>query len=183
MDDLNDPFEFRNFNFPSEVSREIWEKTRAHLFSDNGIICFCRDWSNPVIWSHYADNHRGLALGFDIPKSHVLPVEYRKVRKRLPELSKLPSSKLMPLVQGALTTKFKHWEYENEVRMFSNADEKCMNTGLFFKSFDKGLVLREIIIGPLSGVTSQEIAEHIDLTLVKIVTSRLAFTKYSVVRQ
>ncbi len=27
-------------------------------------------WSNPVIWAHYGDKHRGLCLGFEVPEMH-----------------------------------------------------------------------------------------------------------------
>jgi len=183
LDDLNDPFEFRGFKLSSKEARNAWERTRSELFSDKGLICFCKDWSNPVIWSHYAECHRGIALGFDIPAAKVLEVKYRKTRLPFPELSKMPASKLVGLMQSSLATKFKHWEYENEVRVFISADETCPETGLFFADFDDTFKLREIVIGPLSDITSEEIRENSDIGSAKIITSRLAFRDYRVAIQ
>lgn len=34
-------------------------------FSDLGIISFTEDYSNPLMWAHYADEHRGMVIEFD----------------------------------------------------------------------------------------------------------------------
>jgi hypothetical protein len=35
------------------------------VYEDVGVICLSAAISDPVIWSHYADGHRGIALGLD----------------------------------------------------------------------------------------------------------------------
>jgi hypothetical protein len=47
------------------------------------MLCFSRDWHNPVQWSHYADKHRGICLGFDVPDSLLVPVQYTKEPPKL----------------------------------------------------------------------------------------------------
>ncbi len=183
LDDLNDPFELRRFKLPSAASRKIWNRARTSLMSDKGIICFCKGWSNPVIWSHYANKHRGIALGFDVPKKLVVPVEYRKTRRKFPELSKQNPKTLMGLVKTGLATKYHHWRYENEVRLFAEAKEKCTQTGLFFKPFDYDLQLREVILGAESNLKSRDFLSDTGAEDLKVVTARLAFQSYRVVRQ
>jgi len=35
--------------------------------ADNvGILCFTKEYDNPLMWSHYADGHRGFCIGYDI---------------------------------------------------------------------------------------------------------------------
>ena len=31
-----------------------------------GVACFCADRSNPLVWSHYGNNCRGITFGFEI---------------------------------------------------------------------------------------------------------------------
>lgn len=44
---------------------------------DCGILCFSKNWNNPVQWAHYADKHKGFCLGFDVPDEHPTKVTYR----------------------------------------------------------------------------------------------------------
>lgn len=183
LSDLNDPFEFRSLKISNRKQRQIWENTRSKLFDGKGIICFCKDWSNPVIWSHYALNHTGLALGFDVNSDDILPVNYRNSRIKVPSFETLKSSELMPFVLKALGTKFLHWQYENEVRAFVSAEEKDPLTGLYFKDFDEKLVLREVIIGANSSITSRQVTEAAQFKDLQIKTARLAFKTFKVTKQ
>ena len=81
--DINDPFEFLATG-ENKASRAEAKRVRSGLFSDTGLISFSTVWSEPLLWSHYADNHRGLALGFDLPKSVCFPVKYTQNRVQIP---------------------------------------------------------------------------------------------------
>lgn len=56
------------------------------------ITCFCEIHDNPLMWSHYADRHRGICIEYDLnmlPNNHSLlktlyPVNYSKKRPCLP---------------------------------------------------------------------------------------------------
>src|SRR5687767_14278862 len=69
--DLNDPFELLGANLKDKNYREAFRLTRDELHNDKGLLCFSRSWGNPVLWSHYADKHRGICLGFDV-SDHLL---------------------------------------------------------------------------------------------------------------
>lgn len=96
--DFNDPFEFRlqrvqkprgleqlrqqNPHFAHLADADLvrlaiaqYEKVRTM-----GVICFTKLPNNILMWSHYADRHRGLCLGFSIDKPlgelGIYPVEY-----------------------------------------------------------------------------------------------------------
>jgi hypothetical protein len=45
-----------------------------------GLLCFAGDWSEPVMWSHYAEKHTGICLGFDVSRSAVQQVSYQDDR-------------------------------------------------------------------------------------------------------
>ena len=68
LDDLNDPFELLPFEMADRNWRLALRKTRDQLATNRGMGCFSADWHDPVIWAHYSDKHRGLCLGFEIPR-------------------------------------------------------------------------------------------------------------------
>jgi len=68
-DQLNDPFELLAIDVASRDLRAgiLAKKTQVH--SQEGLICFSRSWKNPLLWSHYAEKHAGIGLGFEIPEN------------------------------------------------------------------------------------------------------------------
>lgn len=83
---------------------------------DVGVLCFSKKCDNILMWSHYADKHKGIVLGFDTSKEpliHARAVEY-PVDNELYKFSiENPFDK--SLVES-LFRKAKDWEYEAEVR-------------------------------------------------------------------
>lgn len=175
--DLNDPFEFLGMDLSKEVFREALQQTKRTLSSYTGVICFSHGWSNPLLWSHYADKHKGLCLGFDIHKSKLMEVNY--VDERLPY--KIPETKqdMMEL----LTTKFRHWEYEKEYRAFISLDVDI--GGHHYIDFSANFKLRQIIVGASSTQTHFEIKQALGKkhNEVEILKARAAFRSFKVVRQ
>src|SRR6185437_3975601 len=89
IQDLNDPFELLPFKLSNKDLRDALHKTKEQISSNRGMLCFSKTWSNPVLWSHYADKHRGLCLGFAVPDNFSMPVRY--TAKRLdPEILRPP---------------------------------------------------------------------------------------------
>ena len=81
--ELNDPFEFLGVDLSNSEFRQIMEGLKAYLSEIYGILCFSKSWDNPVQWSHYADGHKGLCLGFDIPDDLGLLTKVKYAGKRL----------------------------------------------------------------------------------------------------
>jgi len=182
INDLNDPFEWLSPRLSDKDYRGRFSKLRMHDNATKGILCFSKKWNDPVQWSHYGDKHKGICLGFDIPIEFAADIEY--VHDRLhwerDATGRMPSETISKL----FVTKFKHWEYEQEVRMFLSLDEGTAENGLYFYSFGKNLVLREIIAGPMSELSLETIREAAGSNHGNVQTSkaRLAFTSFSVVR-
>jgi DUF2971 family protein len=78
--DLNDPFELCPFRIDSEEDREGFAALQQEFAPDYGVVCFSRDWHNPVLWSHYGEKHKGICLGFDVSDEHVMSVNYIQER-------------------------------------------------------------------------------------------------------
>ena len=57
--ELNDPFELLGVNLGDPKLRKVFQRTRNEIDKDKGMHCFTTDWRNPLMWGHYAENHRG----------------------------------------------------------------------------------------------------------------------------
>ena len=53
--ELNDPFEFLGAELSDRNFRKAIKKTKKDLSKTKGILCFSKNWKNPVQWSHYTD--------------------------------------------------------------------------------------------------------------------------------
>jgi len=86
-----------------------------------GICCFCEVNDHILMWSHYADAHRGICLEFsNLDKNDFRQVTY---------VSSMPAYNILTLVRPRvekdeeahklLLYKWEHWGYEKEWRMFN----------------------------------------------------------------
>ncbi|TAK99355.1 MAG: DUF2971 domain-containing protein [Aquabacterium sp.] len=100
-----------------------------------GIFSLCagdiRGMDERLLWAHYADNHRGVAITYEIPYKFVdtmigfAPVTYGEGKLlaalRALDLSGRPDFKTViePVITNFLTTKAKQWGHEKEARFIS----------------------------------------------------------------
>ena len=174
--ELNDPFEFLGVDLSDPTLRRALKKTKQQLSKTNGLLCFSKTWRNPVLWGHYADSHRGICLGFDVPRTFLTEVKY--VTCRPPPLPKVLDETFM---KHLLFTKFSHWQYEQEYRAFVNLEKET--DGLYFMSFSDKLKLRRVIVGEQSGVTRASVADALEgiETEIKKFKARAGFRSFEVV--
>lgn len=184
--DLNDPFELLSPELSRSVNRKPLNDLKRELASCYGLLCFSKIWQNPVQWSHYSDKHRGLCLAFEIPdkKLHAVSYEHKR-RAALAEvcLSKKTNDDLALLRR--LSVKYRHWEYEQEARVFHKLGEKDQKTGLHFVTFSEELRLVGVIVGAMSDISRVELASCLgeQATKVSCFKARLAFKSFRVVQQ
>lgn len=183
VNELNDPFEFMGLALTS-TDRAIWKILRSKLSQRFGLICMSQNWQHPLLWSHYADKHRGLCLGFDVADRLVSKIEYRDTR---PKLSDLQCEGLHQLefehLQRILLLKFSGWSYESEYRLFLKLEDKDPVSEIYFRPFSKSMKLAQVIVGERSLVTRSKLAEVLG-ELAETVTAfkaRAAFNTFKVV--
>lgn len=145
--DLNDPFELLGVNLGDRAVRKAFRATRDQLNENQGLVCFTRDWKNPLMWGHYAEKHTGMALGFDVPRDMLTEVTYAEklFDLKLDPVTKRPQK---GTVDKLIATKFRDWKYENEFRLFVQLDHDEAEGGLYFVPFSENLRLREVVLGP-----------------------------------
>jgi hypothetical protein len=182
--DLNDPFELLGADLRNKDHRRVFRETKEELHRSKGLLCFSRSWENPVLWSHYADKHRGICLGFDVPDHLLAPVIYTDKPMKIARDEKSNRPQLTEeFMNGLLRTKFIDWKYEDELRLFVQLDHKTAESGLYFFSFSRDFSLQEVILGPRCDLPIKNIRELVAGydTEVYVVKARVAFTKFKVV--
>jgi hypothetical protein len=184
LGELNDPFELLAINAETPQHLEFFRRVKEKIDLTHGVLCFTKSWKNPVLWGHYADKLRGVALGFEVTSPHLLPVIYAKTPAKIETNPKTGLPQMNDdLVDQLQRTKFEDWRYEEEMRVYVQLDHDMRESGLYFYPFDSSIVLTEIVLGPrcelpiasliaLFGSSEQEI---------KIIKSRLDSRSFSVV--
>lgn len=95
---------------------------------DRGACCFSSVVNNPLLWSHYGDQHRGMCIGYDLnrnPKPKLHKVKYGGNRMVLTSLiadallsNDHKSQELLD--RKVLLQKASPWRYEREWRLIGN---------------------------------------------------------------
>ena len=127
---FNDPFDCRidvrrvlENHAVDQKSVELVEK----IVREVGVACFTYDLNNTLMWSHYAQNHEGLCITYEIPEKYIMdnqdkilgwsPVRYdsQEIEKLLIENKGNPEE----LLKTLLSAKSESWKYEQEFRVVS----------------------------------------------------------------
>ncbi|MER0214707.1 MAG: DUF2971 domain-containing protein [Nitrosomonas sp.] len=124
IDELNDPFEFCATDFSDNDTQSKLETFKNQVNERYGVICFCENYHDPVLWSHYADSHRGVVLVFEIPDDMAIRIDYQPERFKLDveaaiQRGSFDESDLNQLI----STKFSSWGYEKEIRMMCRLND------------------------------------------------------------
>lgn len=145
--DLNDPFEmlpYLRFPFPE---RQPYHNVRRDLIKKFGLLCFTSTWEEPLLWSYYADKHKGVAIGFEILQDEVMKMDYSDNPKRQKiELTGDADHDERSLFDLA-RLKCGAWRHEDEYRIWVTL-KSCRREGShYFLLFRDRLKVREIILG------------------------------------
>jgi hypothetical protein len=114
-------------NFQATETHKLCRDLCKKVSEDLGLICFTTQRDNLLMWSHYADGHKGVVIGFDsdhpffqIPPGF-RPVEYSKDQsdERFHwDFSLNPGDEgYDAMSETFVVTKSRHWCYEDEKRM------------------------------------------------------------------
>jgi hypothetical protein len=157
IDQLNDPFEFMGIEFPNQRSYSTMNIINKGVAAQRGILCLSASWNHPLMWSHYAEKHKGICLGFDV-MSECEKITYDEQRLKPSDIG---ASTLDEVTTQQLTEllfrKFKAWEYEKEYRLICRLGLRDPVNNLYFLDFSENLVLKEVIVGCESSVKRQQI--------------------------
>lgn len=128
--------------------------------NDTGILSLSGTPESILMWSHYADQHRGICIEFTVPESiSVHKVSYSQMPPRftLHDIYVKRNEECLSL----FTTKHKHWQYEKEYRVILRGGGDILHnipgpiTGVIFglrTSPDDEALVRKMVTG-LDGVS------------------------------
>lgn len=197
---VNDLFELQPFDFgdgeQARLLRRAWGDAIDQHSLSQGFISFSKGWSVPTMWGHYADNHKGICLGFDLPILRADGVAYAVKIDYVDSLHPIDDRVLnetaynKKMVSIAQRTKSSHWAYEEEWRYWFSLSE-CEKRQrladpdqLFFADFDANLVLREVIFGARSNYTRECFEALLQGTdNVEFITARPSCREFAMVSQ
>ena len=140
---LNDPFELSGFNLRDPAMRAFHARQHKKITDEYGMISFSEDYRSPLMWSHYAEQHTGVCLGFEVPDNDLYKVRYRKDRFKLDGKAVLAKRDL----ENLITVKYSEWKYERERRILSTLRNAIKIGDKYYEPFGARLQLKEILLG------------------------------------
>jgi hypothetical protein len=187
---VNDLFELQPYLRIDRRKRKQIEKIRTRVSDTYGMVCFSTNWQEPIMWGHYADNNKGVVLGFKVVSNRFIikPVKYPSEREELSlDLQRITPSEYIKAVGFV---KYKSWSYEKEHRFFVKLDDCLIIEGNYFLKLGNDLELKKVIIGPAHPYknkknytqTAKYIAELVKKIGAELMVSRPEFGGYRIVR-
>lgn len=186
FDRLNDPFELLCAHMGDPEHRIVLKYIREGFAKRYGIVCMGAHWKSPLMWAHYADNHTGVCLGFDVPDDKVRKVLYAPDRILLDIDPKKPLRGISEDTLKQLAfTKYFQWSYEQEWRIFGRLEEPDPENGFYYVPFGPMLTLGEIIVGTRCNASVGSFRKYLKGLEypVTIIKARPAFESFTMVRQ
>jgi len=128
-------------------------------FDSFGFVCFTEDPTNPLMWAHYANSHRGICVEFpttpsfdtnlleDLPLcSFAIKLNYEDIRPTISARENIPKTNADDL-RKAILTKDRHWNYEKEWRVLGKYNAQSLLPAREFVSVGKDQPIASITFG------------------------------------
>ena len=99
----------------------LYQQSKKESLGNIGVACFSEIKDDILLWSHYANKHRGFCVEFDsrhIPFNQAHKVTYSEIIHTIEDINKLIPPELEKVFHLMHTTKAKCWQYEKEWRIF-----------------------------------------------------------------
>lgn len=132
------------------------------LIDTYGIFSVSKDNENILLWSHYANSHKGYCIEFKSEGIEAKPIIYKNQIPTI-NLTEFSSTtygeeKRNKVISEALLTKLDIWSYENEYRVIANAEQlEKIGKGIMRQYYDP-CYIESIIFG---SKMSTEIKQYI----------------------
>jgi hypothetical protein len=160
MDYLNDPFDAFLID---KTNNKTYEILRSKLY----VSSYSQNRNEILMWSHYADSHKGLCLEWEIDDTKnqfykaLFEIDYVDEIKELENIETDDNGALKMSINSNgkfLKTKFKTWSYEEETRAYLSIDGSVL-PGIY-KDF----------LGPLKKIYFGMHATNDDIETIKLCT-------------
>jgi len=192
--ELNDPFEWRMgitgiIPEGEMFAQSLLDRFIAEISHGTGILSFSDTLEDAVLWSHYADKHRGVAFEVDhvIKPDQLFKIVYTNERpvfnaNRLHDQPKALDDYLRPLVIKLIKQKSQGWSYEREYRVFIDLSSCNISRGHYFRPIPDNY-LKRVILGFKCPLETSYVARSLDargLSTTDVVRARMCLETYSI---
>jgi hypothetical protein len=99
---------------------KAFEERQKTMLNERGVACFSARFNHLLMWSHYAEAHKGFCLQFSTenePFGKALAVSYQEMIPSVNPVSVIRESD-PPALMLMITTKSSCWQHEEEWRIF-----------------------------------------------------------------
>jgi hypothetical protein len=170
--ELNDPFEWipgLDLVKPEAEDLVKWHMDRflKEMNVNFGILSFSESIHEPVLWSHYADSHRGIAFEVDIITPELHKVKYTNERPVInPQwiFDQNEEPRLLGIFKKFWYLKSLGWAYEQERRVAIELSKCRTSNGMFFLGIPTDyLNLKRVILGARCNLGMSYVRRALDL--------------------
>ncbi len=182
---FNDPFEWRMGFTGIALGKETQADACCDHIRDGldfkfGVICFSDTVAEPVLWSHYADKHRGVAFEVEClnEPEKLVKIQYSNDRPVIDpnRFNDADSGEgyMRRKVELMICQKSAGWAYEREYRQWIDL-ARCETEGeLYFLRIPDDFLMRVILgfVCPLEEGYIQKALEKVGLKNAKVVRAR-----------
>jgi hypothetical protein len=110
---IGDPY--RDLRITSAAIR--FQQELALSLHKTGVYCVSERNDDILMWSHYADNHRGVCLEFNGGAAEMIDAQRVIYAEDRPAIDQFRDTTVQEKMEKALLTKSSHWSYEKEWRI------------------------------------------------------------------
>ena len=178
LETLNDPFELSPWLRYGDIKvRKGFHDVRKAISKKDGLLCFSKSWSKPLLWGHYADKHKGIAIGFETSNYEILKVNYVTERVKL-ELTGDREKNEKLFRDKLASVKYQKWDYESEYRIWVRLENCTKIDGHYFIEFGDSLKVKEIVLGCKYDNSEKYILKLSKDLGAEVIPSRMAWGEY-----
>jgi DUF2971 family protein len=156
LHELNDPFEWRMGVVGIVPEGETFAQNqmqgvKEELSEQIGILSFSDTVEESVIWSHYADEHRGVAfeVEYRLDPQSLFKIQYTDVRPIIDANRLLNpdgiNEYLLSVLHRLMIQKSPGWAYEREYRVFIDLPACDISKGNYLRPIPDNFLLRVIL--------------------------------------
>lgn len=157
--DIREPLTAEQRRLAPETTASYRQKFIESTGTASGIVCFSRRNDGILLWSHYADGHKGFVVGFGFPQivnsfgrddAVLVEVLYKEAR---PKISLYANEEEHGMDRAIVGTKSPEWTYEEEYRLiiprenFHDDENEEKDDRLYWSIKGNEQVVQSVIIG------------------------------------
>ena len=157
-----------------DFQKQIEEELRNSINNAYRICCFTNSYDNVLMWSHYANKHKGICIEYELTKmdslliSYLYPVVYsnERIKAKLEHFNlngeklEINKEEILNLVFQSLIHKSSVWDYENEWRII--IPKKILNSDDTIKAPKIKRIFFGVNLSKEDFIKYQEIIKKID---------------------